>query len=53
MPALKKVAADNPMTGAGIIRYFDVEEGIKIDPMIFIGLTIAFIIFEIVLQMVG
>lgn len=53
MPALKKISADNPMTGAGIIRYFDVEEGIKIDPMVFIGITVAFIIFEIVLQIVG
>jgi preprotein translocase subunit Sec61beta len=51
MPALKTTRADNPLTGAGILRYFKEEQGIKIEPMVFIGITVAFIIFEIVLNL--
>lgn len=40
------------MTGAGIIRYFNEEKGIKIEPMVFIGLTVAFIVLEILLNLV-
>ena len=50
MPSLKTQTADNPLTGAGILRYFKEEEGIKIEPMVFIGITIAFIVFEILLN---
>jgi len=49
MPSLKTNTAENPLTGAGILRYFNEEKGIKIEPMVFIGLTIAFIILVIVL----
>lgn len=50
MPELKRSTTQNPLTGAGIIRYFDAEEGIQIDPKVFVGLTIAFIVFELFLQ---
>jgi len=53
MPELKRSSAANPLTGAGIIRYFDVEKGIKIDPMIMVGIVAAFILFEIVLKLVA
>jgi preprotein translocase subunit Sec61beta len=50
MPSLKTTTAENPLTGAGILRYFGDEKGIKIEPTVFIGITIAFIVFELVLQ---
>jgi len=53
MPELKTSSAANPLTGAGIIRYFDVEKGIKMEPMVLIGIVVAFIVFEIVLQMIA
>lgn len=51
MPSLQRSQAENPMTGAGILRYFNEEKGIKIEPMVFIGITIAFIIFELILNL--
>lgn len=45
--------AQNPLTGAGIIRYFDVEKGIKVAPQVILGVAVVFIIFEIVLKMIG
>ena len=51
MPALKTTRAENPLTGAGILRYFGEEKGIEIEPMVFIGITVAFIVFEIILNM--
>jgi preprotein translocase subunit Sec61beta len=51
MPALKTSHAENPLTGAGVVRYFNEEKGIKIEPTVFIGIIVAFIIFEIVLNM--
>jgi len=51
MPSLKKSQADNPLMGAGIIRYFNEEEGVEIEPMIFIGVVVAFVVFELVLNL--
>ncbi len=51
MPSLKTERAENPLTGAGIIRYFNEERGIKIDPTTFVGITAAFIIAEILLKL--
>lgn len=51
MPALKTSTAENPLTGAGIIRYFGDEKGVRIEPTVFVGITAAFIIFEIVLNL--
>lgn len=50
MPELKTSHAENPLTGAGILRYFKDEKGIKIEPTVFIGIAIAFVILEIVLN---
>jgi preprotein translocase subunit Sec61beta len=53
MPSLKTQTADNPLTGAGILRYFKEEQGIKIDPQVFIGITVVFIILVLVLRILG
>lgn len=50
MPELRTSHAENPLTGAGILRYFKEEKGIKIEPTVFVGVTIAFVVFEIVLN---
>lgn len=50
MPSLRTSTAENPLTGAGILRYFNEEKGIKVEPMVFIGIAVVFIIFEIVLK---
>lgn len=48
MPSLKKRDVQGPSGGAGLIRYFDVEEGgPKLDPKLVIGLVCAVIILEI------
>jgi preprotein translocase subunit Sec61beta len=52
MPSIQRSSAENPITGAGIIRYFNEERGVKIDPMVFVGLTVAFIVLEILLNIV-
>jgi len=52
MPSLKKVEQSNPLTGAGIIRYFDVEEGISVDPKIIVSIVIAFILLEIIFGLI-
>ncbi len=51
MPSLHTTQADNPLTGAGIMRYFKEEKGIKVEPTVFIGITVAFVILELVLQL--
>lgn len=48
MPTLQKTNVQAPIGGAGLIRYFDVEEGgPKLDPKLIIGLVVAVIILEI------
>jgi len=33
-----------------LVRYFKEEKGIKVEPTVFIGITVAFIVLEIVLN---
>lgn len=48
MPALKKRQSSGPMRGAGLIRYFDVDEGgPKMDPKFIVGVAAAIIILEL------
>ncbi|MFC2154753.1 preprotein translocase subunit Sec61beta [Candidatus Altiarchaeota archaeon] len=48
MPTLKKRQVQGPSGGAGLIRYFDVDEGgPKLDPKLIVGLVVAIIILEI------
>jgi len=52
MPALKKQKYGGPAGGAGLIRYFDVDEGgPKLDPKFVIGVVIAVIILEFLTSM--
>lgn len=53
MPSLKRVKRDNIAGGAGLIRYFDVDEGgPKIDPKMFLGAVVAVIVLEILSKIV-
>ena len=48
MPVIKKRDVQGPAGGAGLIRYFDVDEGgPKLDPKLVIGVVIAVILLEI------
>jgi preprotein translocase subunit Sec61beta len=48
MPVIKKRDVQGPAGGAGLIRYFDVDEGgPKLDPKMVIGVVIAIILLEI------
>jgi len=49
MPALRKTQTSGPAGGAGLIRYFDVDEGgPKMDPKFVVGLCVAVILLEII-----
>ena len=49
MPPLKQKKSDGLAGGAGLIRYFDVDEGgPKLDPKLIVGFTLAFIILELI-----
>ena len=53
MPTLKKMRADGPIGGAGLLRYFDVDEGgPKIDPKVILGLVVALIVLELMLKVI-
>ena len=48
MPTLKKKESSGPSGGAGLIRYFDVEEGgPKLDPKLVVAIVIAVIFLEV------
>lgn len=48
MASMRKREVSAPAGGAGLIRYFDVDEGgPKIDPKVIIGLAATLIILEI------
>lgn len=51
MPGMRKREMRAPSGGAGLIRYFDVDEGgPKLDPKFVIGIVVAIIILELVLN---
>jgi preprotein translocase subunit Sec61beta len=53
MPSLKRVQRDGLAGGAGLIRYFDVDEGgPKIDPKMFLGAVIAIIVLELLSKVI-
>jgi preprotein translocase subunit Sec61beta len=46
---MKKQNVSAPAGGAGLIRYFDVDEGgPKMDPKLVVGVVVAVIILEII-----
>jgi len=53
MPPLKRVKSEGLAGGAGLIRYFDVDEGgPKMDPKMLLGVVAAFIIIELLSKIV-
>jgi len=53
MPSLKKLRSEGPMGGAGLIRYFDVDEGgPKVDPKVIIGLVVMVILLELIFKII-
>ncbi|MBN2014363.1 MAG: preprotein translocase subunit Sec61beta [Candidatus Altiarchaeota archaeon] len=48
MPTMRKRDVSGPAGGAGLIRYFDVDEGgPKLDPKLVISIVVAIIILEL------
>ncbi|MFN3528026.1 MAG: preprotein translocase subunit Sec61beta [Candidatus Altarchaeaceae archaeon] len=48
MARLRRIGGEGPASVAGIIRYFDVDEGgPKLEPLFVIGVIVAVIIIEI------
>lgn len=48
MPSLRRQNVQGPSGGAGLIRYFDVDEGgPKLSPMLIMGIVVAMIALEI------
>jgi len=53
MPSLKKIRREGLAGGAGLIRYFDVDEGgPKIDPKMFLGAVVAVIFLELISKVI-
>ncbi len=53
MPSMSRRESQGPSGGAGLIRYFDVDEGgPKLSPKLIFGLIVAIIILEIISTLV-
>ena len=53
MPTLRKIRNEGPIGGAGLLRYFDVDEGgPKIDPKVILGVVVAVILLEVMLKVI-
>ena len=53
MPSLKRIKRDSLAGGAGLIRYFDVDEGgPKMDPKMFLGAVVAIIVLEMLSKII-
>jgi preprotein translocase subunit Sec61beta len=53
MPTLKRSKSEGPMGGAGLIRYFDVDEGgPKVNPKVILGIAVALILLEIISKII-
>ncbi|MFH1054791.1 MAG: preprotein translocase subunit Sec61beta [Candidatus Altiarchaeota archaeon] len=53
MPPLKKIKSEGLAGGAGLIRYFDVDEGgPKVDPKMLLGIVGAVIILELLSKVI-
>lgn len=50
MAGLRKIGGEGPASVAGIIRYFDVDEGgPKLEPLFVVGVIVTIIALEIVI----
>lgn len=53
MPSLKKNRYEGGPSGAGLIRYFDVDEGgPKLDPKLIIGIIVVMIFLELMSKII-
>lgn len=53
MPSMKKIKRDGIAGGAGLIRYFDVDEGgPKLDPKMLLSVVAAIIILELLSKII-
>lgn len=53
MPTLKRNKVQSPYGGAGLIRYFDVDEGgPKLDPKLVVGVVVAVILLELISKII-
>jgi preprotein translocase subunit Sec61beta len=53
MPTLKKRESSGPSGGAGLIRYFDVEEGgPQLDPKLIVAIVLLVIFLEVLLAVI-
>jgi len=51
MKGVKEDPVQTPMSGAGIMRFFDVNGGgPKVSPMVIVGIAVAFIVIELLLN---
>lgn len=50
MPSLRKMRSEGPPGGAGLIRYFDVDEGgPKMEPTFVVGVVGVLIVLELMI----
>jgi preprotein translocase subunit Sec61beta len=53
MPPLRRTQNEGLAGGAGLIRYFDVDEGgPKVDPKMLLGFVVVVILFEILSKVI-
>jgi preprotein translocase subunit Sec61beta len=49
----KKDKGSMPMAQAGLVRYFDTDEGMKIKPQLVIGIGVGFAVVVLLLKFLG
>jgi preprotein translocase subunit Sec61beta len=53
MPTMRKKQVQGPWGGAGLLRYFDVDEGgPKLDPKLIMGIVIVIIVLELLSKII-
>ena len=53
MPPLRRTRNDGLASGAGLIRYFDVDEGgPKVDPKMLLGVVVVVIVLELISKII-
>ncbi|OYT53905.1 MAG: preprotein translocase subunit Sec61beta [Candidatus Altiarchaeales archaeon ex4484_2] len=53
MPVLKRRQSRSPAGSAGLVRYFDVDEGgPKMDPKVIVGVVVALIVIEVMVSVI-
>ncbi len=53
MPVIKRRRTQGPAGSAGLVRYFDVDEGgPKMDPKVVVGVVVALIVVEVMVSVI-